>query len=184
MAREEVLRSIEAMASRRGGLPILGPRKGKLLADTVRAKRPKRVLEVGTLVGYSAILMSEHLAPGGRITCVEVSARNAETAKKHFTQAGVADRIEVVLGPGLDVIPTLKGPYDLMFIDAAKEEYLGYLEAAEPILAPDAVVVADNVGYFKEDVADFLAHVRKSGRYKSENHPIGGDAVEVSYRIA
>jgi predicted O-methyltransferase YrrM len=184
MSREAVLRSIETMASRRGGLPILGPRKGKLLADTVRAKRPARVLEVGTLIGYSAILMSEHLAPGGRITCVEVSARNAETAKKHFAEAGVADRIDVVVGRGLDVIPTLEGPYDLMFIDAAKDEYLGYLKAAEPILAPDAVVVADNVGYFREDVADFLEYVRRTGRYRSENHPIGGDAVEVSHRIA
>jgi predicted O-methyltransferase YrrM len=71
-----------------------------------------------------------------------------------------------------------------MFVDAAKDEYLGYLKAAEPILAPDAVVVADNVGYFREDVADFLEYVRRTGRYRSENHPIGGDAVEVSHRIA
>jgi predicted O-methyltransferase YrrM len=188
MTRAEVLRSIEAMASRRSGLPILGPRKGKLLADTVRAKRPMRVLEVGTLFGYSAILMSEHLAPGGRITCIEISKSNAEIAKKHFAEAGVADRIDIVLGPGLDVIPTLtsskfSGSYDLMFIDAAKDEYLGYLKAAEPILAADAAVVADNVGYFKDDVADYLDYVRKSGRYRSENHPIGGDAVEVSFRF-
>jgi predicted O-methyltransferase YrrM len=189
MTREEVLRSIEEMASRRSGLPILGPRKGKLLADTMRAKRPKRVLGVGTLIGYSAILMSEHLAPGGRITCVEVSKSNAETAKKNFAEAGVAHRIDVVVGPGTEMIPKLAalklgGPYDLMFIDAAKDEYLDYLKAAEPILAADAVVVADNVGYFKDDVAEYLAYVRKGGRYRSENHPIGGDAVEVSVRIA
>ena len=184
MAREEVLRSIEEMASRRGGLPILGPRKGKLLADTVRAKRPSRILEVGTLIGYSAILMSEHVAPGGRITCVEVSKSNAETARENFARAGVADRIDVVVGPGLEVIPKLEGPYDLMFIDAAKDEYLGYLKAAESALALNAVVVADNVGYFKDDVADYLEYVRTTGRYRSENHPIGGDAVEVSFRIA
>ena len=182
MSAQAVLEKIEALAKKQSGLPILGARKGKLLVETVRKHKPKNILEVGTLIGYSAILMAGELQPGARITCVEVSAENAAKARKNFAEAGVADRIEVVVGPGKSVIPTLKGPYDLMFIDAAKEEYLDYLKAAEPKLTKNAVVVADNVGRFREEVAAFLDHVRKGGSYTSELHDFGTDAVEVSQR--
>jgi len=182
MTVNAVLAKIEDLAKRQSGLPILGAKKGALLAETVRQHKPKHILEVGTLIGYSAILMAAELAPGARITCVEVSADNAAKARANFAEAGVADKIEIVIGPGLKVIPTLKGPYDFLFIDAHKEEYLGYLKAAEPKLAKRAVVVADNVGRFKDDVADFLAHVRKGGGYTSKLHDFGSDAVEVSIR--
>ncbi len=182
MTVRAVLAKIEDLARRRSGLPILGAGKGALLAETVRLHKPKHILEVGTPIGYSAILMAAELEPGARITCVEVSADNAAKARANFAEAGVADKIEIVIGPGLEVIPTLKGPHDFLFIDAHKEEYLGYLEAAEPKLAKNAVVVADNVGRFKDDAADFLAHVRKGGGYTSKLHDFGADAVEVIIR--
>src|SRR5262249_52959775 len=116
MSPRAVLEKIEALSQRQSGLPILGPRKGKLLAELVRKHKPRHVLEIGTLIGYSAILTAAELPPGARITCVEVSADNAAKARKNFAEAGVADRIEVVVGPGLTVIPTLKGPFDFMFI--------------------------------------------------------------------
>lgn len=182
MSAQAVLEKIEALSKTQSGLPILGPRKGKLLAETVRKHKPKHILEVGTLIGYSAILMAGELPPGARITCVEVSADNAAKARQNFAEAGVADRIEIVVGPGKAVIPTLKGPYDFMFIDAAKEEYLDYIKAAEPKLAKNAVVVADNVGIFRKEVGPYLDHVRKDGGYTSETHDFGSDAVEVSQR--
>jgi predicted O-methyltransferase YrrM len=181
MSRETVLKEIEAAAGRRHW-PIVGTDKGRLLAETVRDKRPRRILEVGTLVGYSAILMSAELPAGGAITCVEVSEKNAALARRHFEQAGVADRITIVVGPGIEVIPTLAGPFDLMFIDAAKDEYLDYLKAAEPILAPDAVVVADNVGVFRGAVAGYLDYVRTGGRYETVVHDFDWDSVAVSRR--
>ncbi len=182
MSTRAVLEKIEALSDRQSGLPILGARKGKLLAELVRTHKPRHILEVGTLIGYSAILMAAELPPGARITCVEVSADNAGKARRNFADAGVADRIEVVVGPGRRVIPTLKGPFDFMFIDAAKEEYLDYLKAAEPSLAKNAVVVADNVGMFRNEVTPFLDHVKKGGGYTSETHDFGSDAVEVSRR--
>jgi predicted O-methyltransferase YrrM len=182
MSARAVLEKIESLSKRQSGLPILGARKGKLLAGLVRKHKPKHVLEVGTLIGYSAILMAGELPPGARITCVEVSADNAAKARKNVAEAGAADRIEIVVGPGKAVIPTLEGPFDFMFIDAAKEEYLDYLKAAEPKLARNAVVVADNVGMFRDEVAPFLDHVKKGGGYTSETHDFGSDAVEVSRR--
>jgi predicted O-methyltransferase YrrM len=182
MSMRAVLEKIESRARRRSGLPILGARKGKLLAETIRKHQPKHVLEVGTLIGYSAILMAGELPAGSRITCVEMSADNAAKARQNFADAGVADRIEVVVGPGKAVIPTLKGPFDFMFIDAAKEEYLDYLKAAEPRLAKNAVVVADNVGMFRREVTPYLDHVKTGGGYTSETHDFGTDAVEVSRR--
>src|SRR5262249_3587732 len=182
MTARAVLEKIEALSKQQSGLPILGPRKGKLLAELVRKHKPRHVLEVGTLIGYSAILMAGELRPGARITCVELSPDNAAKARQNFAEAGVADRIEVAVGPGRSVIPTLKGPFDFMFIDAAKEEYLDYLKAAEPKLAKNAVVVADNVGRFRKEVAPFLDYVKKGGRYDSKTHDFGTDAVEVSLR--
>jgi predicted O-methyltransferase YrrM len=183
MSTRAVLEKIEAQAKRQSGLPILGARKGRLLSELVRTLKPRRILEVGTLIGYSAILMANELGPDARITCVEVSADNAAKARQNFADAGVAERIEVVVGPGKAVIPTLRGPFDFMFIDAAKEEYLDYLKAAEPELARTATVVADNVGMFKKEVAAYLDHVKKGGGYTSETHDFGTDAVEVSRRV-
>ncbi len=182
MSTAAVLEKIEALSKKQSGLPILGARKGKLLAEVVREAKPRHILEVGTLIGYSAILMAAELPPASRITCIELSADNAAKARRNFAEAGVADRIEVVVGSGKAVIPTLKGPFDFMFIDAAKEEYLDYLKAAEPKLAKNAIIVADNVGMFRKEVTPYLDHVKKGGGYTSETHDFGSDAVEVSRR--
>ena len=176
---QSVLQEIE----RRAGpneWPIIGTEKGGVLAEAVEACRPRHVLEIGTLVGYSAILIGLHLPEAGRITTVEIEKDNAAVAKRNIRRAGLSDRIDVLVGPALGVIPKLEGPFDLLFLDAAKAQYLDYLKAAEPKLTKGAVVVADNVGMFRDAMRNFLDYVRNSGRYRSKTYDFGFDAVEVA----
>ncbi|MDV3293656.1 MAG: O-methyltransferase [Nitrososphaerales archaeon] len=188
MNPDEVLRSIEAIAPSQG-LPIIGPVRGALLDEVVMKEKPKRILEVGTLVGYSAIRMGRLLPRGGRITCVEMDERIAKVAASNIQKAGLEDRIEILLGDAKRVIPTLKGELDLVFIDAEKSEYLTYLKGCERLLHKGSIVVADNVKAFAEKVADYLDYVRNSGSYTStyreSSLDIGTsvtDAVEISVK--
>lgn len=174
-----VLSEIEAQADQRGW-PIIGPEKGRLLAELVREHKPRRILELGALVGYSSTLMAAQLDVGAKIVSIEIDHLNAELTRETQRRAGFADRCDVIEGPALKMIPTLQGPWNMLFIDAAKEEYLAYLEAAEPFLAPGAVVVADNVKIFADTIAPYLDYVRHSPRYVSAYHDFGHDGMEVS----
>ncbi|MBI4021709.1 MAG: class I SAM-dependent methyltransferase [Candidatus Aenigmarchaeota archaeon] len=162
-------------------LPIIGREKGAVLVAAVQERRPRTILEVGTLVGYSAILMAMH-APQARITSLEVDPRAAAEAQKNLLRAGFADRVTVIVGDARETIPRLEGTFDLIFLDAGKEEYFAYLLAAEAKMAPGAVVVADNVKLFAKEMHDYLAYVRNSGKYESRCHDFGFDGVEVSRR--
>jgi predicted O-methyltransferase YrrM len=177
-----VLESIERLAVRRD-LPIIGPKRGKVLVDTLKQSRPSRVLEIGTLVGYSAILMGQHLPENGTITTIEMDQDMAALARGHFKEACLSDRITLLTGPALEVIPTLHGPFDMLFLDAAKDEYYRYLKASEPKLSEHAVVVADNVKMFEDQLHDFLDYVRHSASYRSRTFDFGSDAVEVSETV-
>jgi predicted O-methyltransferase YrrM len=177
-----VLKSIERLAARYD-LPIIGPEKGRVLVDSLKQYRPRRVLEIGTLVGYSSILMAQHLPEDGTITTIEIDRDRAELAREHFKQAGLSERIMLLVGPALKVIPKLQGPFDMLFLDAAKNEYYRYLKASEPKLGEHAVVVADNVKVFEGQLHDFLDYVRNSGKYRSRTFDFGFDAVEVSESI-
>jgi predicted O-methyltransferase YrrM len=189
MSPEEVLKSIEREAPRLG-LPIIGPRRGVFLDEVVKEHKPSTILEVGTLVGYSAIRMGRHLKKGQRITCVELRDDMAKVARSNIRKAGLSDRIEVILGDAKRVLPTLKGSYDMLFLDATKNEYLGYLRSCERMLHRGSVVVADNAKSFASEMKDYLDYVRNSGKYLSTyreappNYGTGeGDAVEVSVKL-
>ncbi len=162
--------------------PVIGRAKGRLIVRLLARHRPRRALEVGSLFGYSAILIAGHLPPRGRLTCVEANAFLAGLVERNVAAAGLAGRVRVIVGDGRRVLPRLPGPFDFVFIDAAKEEYLDYLRALEPRLRAGAVVVADNTKIFRQAVRPYLAHVRRSGRYASREHDFGADAMEVSVR--
>ena len=193
MRPEEVLESIEKEAVQRQ-LPIIGPRRGQFLDEAVSEHRPDRILEVGTLVGYSAIRMGRHLTGGQRMTCVELSEAMARVARANFERAGIAERIDVIVGDALKVLPTLKGTLDLVFFDAVKEDYLAYLKSIEHLLHSGSVVVADNVRSHADAVESYLDYVRNSGKYRStireskDNYRYRSgltedDAVEISVRL-
>jgi caffeoyl-CoA O-methyltransferase len=182
MEADAVLREIEEL-SKKEFLPIIGSVKGKHLVSAVRKFKVKSVLEVGTLVGYSAILIASNLPEEGKVVTIEIKPESAERAKENILKAGMADKIEVHVGNALNVIRQLKGKFDMVFIDATKDEYLEYLKLAEGKLKKNGVVFADNVKMFAGEMQDYLGHVRNSGKYKSENIDVGFDAVEVSTKL-
>jgi caffeoyl-CoA O-methyltransferase len=124
---------------------MTGRVEARLLEALVVASRAKRVLEVGTFTGHGALSMASRLEPGGRVVTIEYDDRLAGIARRNIEASAYAEMIELVQGDANEVIATLEGPFDLVFIDAHKVDYLRYYEAALPKLAPRGVLVADNV---------------------------------------
>ena len=171
-------------ATRSWSLPIIGREKGRFLARLIDRERPARALEIGSLIGYSAILIAGHLPPRGRLICLEVSPYMARITEQNAIAADLGDRVKVVTGDARSTVARVPGRFDFVLIDAAKSEYLDYLRALEPRLAKGAWVVADNTGIFERALRDYLAHVRRSGRYESREENFGDDAMEVSRFLA
>ena len=179
---EVILREIEKRANSEF-LPIVGPKKGQVIAETIRKAKPKRVLEVGTLIGYSAILMGKELDSDAQIITIEIHADEAETAEENILKADIPTEVEVITGNAIQVIPELTDCFDFVFIDAEKTEYLDYLRLAEDKLCKGAVIVADNAGIFANQMTDYLDYVRTSGKYSSRYLPVGVDGLEITVKL-
>ena len=140
------------------GVPAIqvGPSEGKLLFLLMRLIGAKKVVEVGTLVGYSAIHMARALADGGTLWSVEYEQKHAEIARANIERAKLADRITVLVGAGVDVLPTLvqHGPFDAVFIDADKANYDRYGVWAVDNLRRGGLVLGDNAYLFGELLED------------------------------
>jgi caffeoyl-CoA O-methyltransferase len=117
---------------------------GGLLCAFVHARSAQLVLEIGTFSGYSSLAMASALPPGGRIVTCEIDEKNAAVARRHFDSSPLGERIELRVGPAMDTISELDGPFDVVFIDADKTGYLNYYEAVLPKLADHGVIVVDN----------------------------------------
>jgi predicted O-methyltransferase YrrM len=124
---------------------MVGTLEGRFLAALVALARPQLVLELGTFTGYSALSMAGSLPPGGRIITCDISEKHVALARRNIAASPHADVIEIRVGPALDSIGALDGPFDMVFIDADKVNYVAYYEAVVPKLAPEGVIVADNV---------------------------------------
>ena len=123
---------------------LSGPAVGRLLEFLVFALEARSVLEIGTFSGYSALAMAEGLPSDGRIVTLEIDEAHAELARRAIAESPHAKKIEIVLGPALESIERLPGPFDFVFIDADKDQYLDYYEAVLPKLAPRGLIAADN----------------------------------------
>jgi predicted O-methyltransferase YrrM len=179
---DDVLREIEGMTKRRF-LPIVGPKKGKVLTDVIHETMSKRVLEVGTLIGYSVVLMGKELESDAYLTTIEIHGDEAELARENIKKAQISATVDVIVGDAIKVLPKLSGKFDMVFIDAEKSEYLAYLRLVEKRLHKGSVVVADNAGIFADEMKDYLDYVRSSGRYSSKYVPFDEDGIEVSIRL-
>ena len=143
-------------AQREAGLPAIevAPVSGKLLNLIARISGARRVLEIGTLGGYSTIWLARAVGAEGRVVTVEAEADNAAVARASIDAAGVGDRVDIRIGRGADVLPTLVGGFDLVFIDADKESNTIYLDWAAKLGHPGTVVILDNIGREGEIVRD------------------------------
>jgi caffeoyl-CoA O-methyltransferase len=157
---------------------MVGRIEGRFLATLVRLRGAVRILELGTFTGYSSISMASALPPEGKIITCDVDPEATTIARRYMDESGYGDRIEIRLGPALETIETLDGPFDLVFIDADKTNYRAYYEAVLPLLAENGLLIADNVLWsgrvVEEDdddstraIKEFNEHVRNDERVTS-----------------
>ena len=203
----KILAEIEETA-RKEFLPSIGPIKGKIIEDVIKEYKPKKALEIGTLHGYSAILIANIILSGKYdnenfnsersstepiLISVEKDQRLANIARKNIEKARLSEKIQVINGDALEVIPRLKSKFNMIFLDATKSEYLKYLQLIEKylLLNKRAVIVADNVLIYENEMKDYLNYVRNSGKYISRTTETSlefsknvKDALEVSINTA
>jgi caffeoyl-CoA O-methyltransferase len=194
-----VFLEMEEAASGMRSIPILSRDSGRVLA--VLAANRRRIIEFGTAIGYSTLWMALGMPPGGRITTIDPDESRTGRAREFWRSAGVPDdRIDVVNAPALDAFGSadarLAGPFDMVFIDALKEEYQGYLDAVRERLAPGALVVADNVlwsgrtsggrpsnpGDGTEELRDFCARLSSDPAFETAILPIGDGLLVAALR--
>jgi predicted O-methyltransferase YrrM len=170
-----VLKELEETA-KRDGLPSIGPTKAKIISPIIKEYRPTKILEIGTLHGYSAILMADLLDcerndnSCGELITIEIDKNLVDTARRNIENAGLSKCVKVLCGNALEVIPTLDGyKFDLVFLDAIKRDYLKYLRLIEDknLIRQNGIVIADNVVLYEDEMRDYLEYVRNSGRYQS-----------------
>lgn len=140
----EILEEIEQEALR-DSVPIIRKEMQSFLKVLLAIKRPTRILEVGTAVGFSALLMSEYAPEECTITTIENYEKRIPIARENFKRAGKEQKITLIEGDAMEVLTELSGPYDFIFMDAAKGQYIAYLQEVLRILEPDGVLVSDNV---------------------------------------
>ena len=139
-----VIEAIEQEALR-DRVPIIRKEMQSFLKVLLMIKRPMRILEVGAAVCFSSILMSEYMPEGGHITTIENYDKRIPIARANFKRAGKEEQIDLIEGDALEVMHGLEGPYDLIFVDAAKGQYIHYLPEVMRLLGTDGVLVSDNV---------------------------------------
>lgn len=158
---------------------MVGTLEGRLLSTLVAMLAPQRVLELGTFTGYSALSMAESLPPGGRVVTCDISEKHVAIARRHIANSPYADRIEIKVGPALESIEALEGPFDFVFIDADKANYLAYYEAVLPKLAPDGVIAADNVLWSGRPLDDSDTTAATQAIREFNDRVVNDDRVEV-----
>ena len=149
----------------------VGPEKGNILRKEILRSKPARVLELGSFIGYSAILMASSIDNESKLISIDIDSKSIEISKKMVSFAGLDNKIQFIEGSASRVIPILEEGFDFVFIDHGKKSYLNDLLLLEEhsLLNQNAVVFADNVGIFENELENYLNHVRKSKLYQSSN---------------
>jgi predicted O-methyltransferase YrrM len=174
--------------------PIVGPQVGAFLEILARAVGAKRVLELGTAIGYSSSWLARAVGPGGKVATVEIDPATAATARKNHARVGVEDIVEVMVGGGLATLMRLEGPFDFVFMDHAKEEYPECVAPIVDRLRPGGILAADNVLWSgqvadpaakdrdTEALREYVRRVRAHPKLRTSIVPLR-DGVAVSLRL-
>ena len=149
----------------------VGPEKGEILRDNLVKSKPNNVIELGTFIGYSAVLISSTIGEKSKLTSIDSDSHSIEIAKELINFAGLDDKVNLMHGSAEEIIPELNFNADFVFIDHAKKKYLSDLKLLEreEIIIKNCTVFADNVGIFKDEMVEYFDHVRNSGKYQSQN---------------
>lgn len=164
------LGEIEAYANELG-IPIVPHETAKFLDFFTATMQPSQILEIGTAIGFSASLMAQHLQADGHLTTIDRYEKMYERAKENFKKMGLEDRITLIEGDAADVLPTLEGSYDLIFMDSAKAKYIEFYPECMRLLRQGGVLIIDDVfqgGTVLDDEAEIPKRVRKIHRKLNE----------------
>ena len=143
-------------------IPIIMDDTLEVVGQILEDKKPDRILEIGTAVGYSAIRFSKYLSDNGYIDTIERDEERISEAKQNIKDLNLEEKIHIYEGDALEVLPTLTGPYDVVFIDAAKGKYPIFLSEALRMLASHGIIVADNVLYKGYVMSDYNKHKQRT----------------------
>jgi catechol O-methyltransferase len=184
----DVLRTLDTFAEEVRWMMSIGPAKGPLINELAsRLPGNARILELGAYAGYSSIMIADAFGPDATVTSIEISRQCVESSRANVEFAGLSDQITFLYGPSSEVLATLSGQFDLVFLDHWKDLYRGDLQLIEQkeLIVAGSIVVADNVGdIFAPDA--YLNYVRSCGKYDSEHREATieytnvPDAVEIS----
>ena len=160
MNKEELLKIKEKALEEH--IPIVMDDSLEVINKILKEKKPKRILEIGTAVGYSAICFSEYLLKEGLIDTIERDEKRVEEAKINIEKAEVREKINIILGDAVEILPNLNEKYDIVFIDAAKGKYPFFLNEAIRLINEDGVIIADNILYKGYVMSDYNNHKQRT----------------------
>ena len=194
MNKEELMKIKEKALENH--IPIIMDDTLEVIAEILKKSKPINILEIGAAVGYSAMCFSEYLQEGGKIDTIERDEDRIKEAKENFIKVGVNDKINLYEGDAVEILPTLTGKYDVVFIDAAKGKYPFFLEQALRMLNDKGVIIADNVlykGYVMSDynkhkqrtavrnLREYIARVNENSNLETKILEVG-DGLAISYK--
>jgi predicted O-methyltransferase YrrM len=167
-----------------GDLWNVNHEEGKFLRDLARKVKAKRALELGTSNGYSSIWIALGLCQaGGQLITMEIDQGRAKLASENFRAAGVDSLITLTLGDARKEVPKLQGPFEFVFIDAWKQDYVNYLKMVLPMVPPGGVIVAHNVTNLREELLDYIHEVQTNPQLKTTIENPGSGGFAVSYKL-
>ena len=173
-------------------IPIIMDDTLEVIEKELKNNPPHKILEIGTAVGYSAMCFSEFLADNGKIDTIERDEKRIEEAKKNIKNVGVEDKINIYGGDAVEILPTLNGKYDMVFIDAAKGKYPFFLKEALRMINENGIIFADNILYKGYVMSDYNKHKQRTAvrnlreyiKEVSENPNLETEILEVGDGLA